>query len=184
MRSKEPTTLEFAILGLLHQQSQSGYDIRKVFATTALGNYSSSPGAIYPALRRLEKRGLVAGEVDDANELRPRKLFSPTSAGRALFRAWLRPEISTQDLGRAFEDLMLRFAFHWILDDDTATHRFLVDLGVALDKYIDDLEMQSQLIPHEAPRQPRLALEAGIEQYRAAAKWARCAATQFKEVSS
>lgn len=42
----------------------SGYDLRKVFAETALGSYSSSPGAICPALARLEKQGLVIGEED------------------------------------------------------------------------------------------------------------------------
>ena len=56
MTKRTPTALEYALLGLLHQQPQSGYDLRKVFETTALGNYSGSPGAIYPALRRLESR--------------------------------------------------------------------------------------------------------------------------------
>jgi len=47
------TVLGYALLGLLQQKAQSGYELRKVFAETAMGNYSSSPGAIYPALERL-----------------------------------------------------------------------------------------------------------------------------------
>ena len=41
----------------------SGYDLRKVFEETALGNYSSSPGAIYPALSRLEQQGIPRNAV-------------------------------------------------------------------------------------------------------------------------
>ena len=37
--------LELAIAGLLWQQARSGYDLLKVFAETAMGGFSSSPGA-------------------------------------------------------------------------------------------------------------------------------------------
>ena len=53
------TPLSFALLGLIGMEPRSGYKLRKVFETTPLGNYSSSPGSIYPALRALEKAGLV-----------------------------------------------------------------------------------------------------------------------------
>ena len=46
--------LGFALLGLLHQKSASGYDLRKIFASTAMGTFSDSPGAIYPTLTMLE----------------------------------------------------------------------------------------------------------------------------------
>jgi DNA-binding PadR family transcriptional regulator len=181
MSERPPTSLEYALLGLLHQQPQSGYDLRKVFATTALGNYSSSPGAIYPALKRLERRGLVDGTVDDATLLRPRKVYSPTSTGRKAFRAWLGAEISSDDVARRFDELMLRFAFHWVLDDAGATRTFLRDLRRYLELYVDELESQRRAFPAETPKQPRLALEAGIEQFRAAARWARDALTSFEE---
>ena len=69
MTPRDPTTLEYALLGLLHQGAMSGYDLRKIFESTAMGSYSGSPGAIYPALRRLEKQGLVASEVDSTKAL-------------------------------------------------------------------------------------------------------------------
>lgn len=184
MRERSPTRLEYALLGLLHQQPQSGYDLRKVFSTTALGNYSSSPGAIYPALKRLEARGLVSGEIDDANELRPRKLFSPTPEGRAVFRDWLEAEFSNEDVERRFDTLMLKFAFHWILQDPSASRAFLLALADGLDATLESLEAQRKMFPQQTPLQPRLALGAGIEQTRAAARWARGAANEFKEITS
>ncbi|MHC4537428.1 MAG: PadR family transcriptional regulator, partial [Planctomycetota bacterium] len=53
------STLSLAVLGLIAQKPHSGYDLRKVFSTTPLGHFSSSPGAIYPALKRIEKSGWV-----------------------------------------------------------------------------------------------------------------------------
>ncbi len=56
------TPLRLAILGLVAMHPQSGYDLRKIFETTPMGNFSSSPGAIYPALKSLEKKGRGGGE--------------------------------------------------------------------------------------------------------------------------
>ena len=50
--------LELAILGLARQKARSGYELRRVFATTPMGHFSDSPGAIYAAVRRLvDRRG-------------------------------------------------------------------------------------------------------------------------------
>lgn len=35
----------------------SGYDLKRIFATTPVGLYQPSSGTLYPALRRLEQRG-------------------------------------------------------------------------------------------------------------------------------
>ena len=53
------TTLGYALLGLVAGEPQTGYALMKTFTTTPMGHYSGSPGAIYPALRRLEGAGQV-----------------------------------------------------------------------------------------------------------------------------
>lgn len=184
MRIKPPTTLEFALLGLLHQQEQSGYDLRKVFATTALGNYSSSPGAIYPALRRLEGKGLVVSTIDDTRELRPRKVFAPSDQGRAVFREWLREGVGDEDVPRRLDLLMLRLAFHSVLDDLEATRTFIADLAEHLERNLEGLIAQRKLFPEQTPIQPRLALDFGITEARAAVRWARKALKQLEATDS
>lgn len=181
MAERTPTTLEYALLGLLHQQPQSGYDLRKIFETTALGNYSGSPGAIYPALNRLEKHGLVEGEVDSTTALRPRKVFRPTGAGRETLRDWLVQDLARQDVERRIDELMLRFAFHWVLDSRAATLRFLAGFVDEVEAYVAELGRQRTRFPEGTPLHPRLALAAGIEQYRACARWARKAIERFEE---
>ena len=184
MSPRVPTTLEYALLGLLHQQPQSGYDLRKIFETTAMGNYSGSPGAIYPALKRLEARGLVEGEVDSTMELRPKKLFRPTAEGSDTLRAWLVREIERPDVERRLDELMLRFAFHHLLDGLDESRRFLATLLAEVERYVGELERQADGFPEQAPIHPRLALAAGIAQYRACAHWARGAIRKLEEESS
>jgi len=181
MKQKPPTNLGYALLGLVHQAPMSGYDLRKVFAETALGNYSSSPGAIYPALARLEKQGLVRGEEDHSQSLRPKKLFAPTAEGRKTMREWLAAEVTRDDVDHDIEGVMLRFAFHSILDSRTATRRFLAQFAEALEAGLEGLAAQAAMIPAEAPIHSRLALEAGREQLRATARWAREAMRHFTE---
>jgi DNA-binding PadR family transcriptional regulator len=174
-----PTNLGYALLGLLHQEARSGYDLRKVFDETALGNYSSSPGAIYPALARLEKQGLVIGKEDRTESLRPRKLYRPSANGGKILKTWLSQDVTLEDVSRNMDEVMLRFAFHAVLDDRKATQRFLTQLAHELDAWIGELKAQRQLMPKATPVQPRLALEAGIEQAGASLRWARKALRHF-----
>lgn len=179
MTQRTTTPLDYALLGLLCQSPQSGYDLRKIFETMALGNYSGSPGAIYPALQRLEREGLIEGEVDATTALRPKKVFRPTKAGRKTLRDWLARDIDREDVERRIDELLLRFAFHWVLDSKTATRRFLENLVSEVENYVGELNRQRDEFPEGTPLHPRLALAAGIEQYRACARWARKALKDF-----
>jgi PadR family transcriptional regulator, phenolic acid-responsive transcriptional regulator len=181
--NRQPTTLELAILGLLAEEAQSGYDLMNVFEATALGSYSSSPGAIYPALRRLERRGLIDGEVDGRQALRPKKVFRPTAEGEVALRSWLRQEVTREDVRRGIDELMLRFAFHSLVEIDD-TRAFLAGLGARLDEYIAELVAQRKIFSVEAPPHGRMAFEFGIEQYRSYARWARKTLRNFEEKSS
>lgn len=180
MSRRPPTNLEHALLGLLQQHPQSGYDLRKIFATTAMGNYSSSPGAIYPALRRLEERGLIAGRVDDTVALRPKKIFRLTRTGRAALQRWLLQPIGRDDVMRKQDELLLRFAFYSCLDR-AASRRFLSELAQGVEEYLEELKEQRHLFPDDVPVHGRMAFEFGLEQYRAWGRWARKALEHFKE---
>jgi DNA-binding PadR family transcriptional regulator len=181
---KAPTNLGYALLGLLHMAPLSGYDLRKIFATTPMGHYSSSPGAIYPDLRRLEESGLIEGEIDDTKTLRPKKVFRPSSQGSEVLREWLERTVTREDVIWRMDALMLRFSFHSVLDSRSATHSFLIDFEREVLSYVKELETQRKQFPPEAPLQACLALEAGIEQYCGHARWARKASEHFKEDGS
>ncbi len=179
MAESATTTLGYALLGLLHQESRSGYDLRKVFETTPMAHYSGSPGAIYPALRKLERNSLIHGKVERGNTLRPRQVFRPTPAGTEAFQTWLTRDIRREDVVWHIDELMLRFAFHSFLKDDSATRSFLNDFLREVEGYLRELRKQLKMMPANTPVQGRLALESGIELYKARSRWARKALVHF-----
>jgi len=165
--------LGYALLGLLHQQALSGYDLRKIFTSTPIGGFSDSPGAIYPALRRLEERGLVRGEVPKSNSLRKRRVFRITSRGLASFKAWQSKPIVREDMIRRVGELLLRFAF---MDQTFGPKRsvaFLREFAKQLSSYVPSLREHLDTHATEMPLSGRLALEMGIQEYEAWLEWAR-----------
>jgi DNA-binding PadR family transcriptional regulator len=166
------TPLRLAILGLVAMHPQSGYDLRKVFETTPMGNFSSSPGAIYPALKSLEKKGWIRGEPENTGSLRPRLVYSITEKGDAVLRAELEKKVTHQDLIWHFDLVMLRFAFIDRLGHEQAI-RFLEEFRNESDAYVWHLEeIRVQMLEHMSPC-GRLALEHGIQAYRGNARWAK-----------
>jgi len=176
---RRPTSLGYALLGLIHMQPQSGYDLRKIFETTPMGHYSSSPGAIYPALKRLEEMGLIVGEVADGDTLRPKRVYTATRSGLEVLREWVSQSITRDDLLHKDDELMLRFALMGSVVDDPVTYRFLRQMLHALDSYIPELEAVLTAMPQAGPPHGRLALSSGIEAYKARQTWARQAIEEF-----
>jgi DNA-binding PadR family transcriptional regulator len=177
-----PTTLGYALLGLSHQREQTGYALRKFFADSPMGIYSSSPGAIYPALRRLEEQGLIKGSVRADGPLKRSRVYRPTKAGLEALRTWLGQEITRRDIEVRMDELMLRFAFLGDFDDVPATRAFLVSLLDQMETYLVDLkQVLEEIVKKGVPIHGRLALEGGIESYEAHARWARRALTEFEE---
>ncbi len=79
----------YAILGLLHHQPLSGYDIRKRIETSIGYFWDAGFGQIYPALRKMAAEGLVTSETEK-NEGRPdKKVYALTEKGGQVLREWL-----------------------------------------------------------------------------------------------
>ncbi len=165
--------LGFALLGLIHQQPMSGYDLRKIFASTAWGTFSDSPGAIYPALRRLETRELVRGEVRESTSLRKRRVFKITPKGLAGFKAWLKKPVTGDDVIRRIHDLMVRFAFMDQTIGEERTAKFLGEFAEHMAAYIPSLQQFLEVHRGEMALSSRLALECGIQEYESRLRWAR-----------
>jgi DNA-binding PadR family transcriptional regulator len=176
-----PSTFGYALLGLLREQPSSGYDLRKTFSLTPLVTFSDSPGAIYPALRRLEESGLIRGTIEDGSGLRRRKIFRVTAAGVAELKTWLNQPVGQDDVVRGIEELMLRFAFMDSVVGKAAAARFLKSLERELSSYVRAL--RKYLVKHRAemPLSGRLALESGVRGYETHLRWARDALAAYKK---
>ncbi len=169
----EVSTLWLAILGLIRQAPMSGYDVRKVFSTTPMGHFSRSPGAIYPALRRLEEDGLIEGKVDDERQLRPRKVYSLTSDGEQALRGRIHRPVTRDDVIWHLDDVMLRFAFGGgVLGREWALG-FLDEFATQIESYVLSLEERLEALGERGAPYGRYALEQGVAMYRATGRWAR-----------
>lgn len=180
MSRNEIALLGYALLGLIHQKPSSGYDLRKIFTDTPMAGYSDSPGAIYPALRRLEERGLVQGSIVAGSGLRQRKVLTITPAGMAELKKWLTGPIVQTDVANHLNELMLRFAFLDGAAGEPATLRFLQSFEAELKLYVATLNGFLKNHAAKMPVSGRLALESGILGYEAQLQWASHATNIYK----
>ena len=70
--------LRWVVLGLLAEKPRYGYDIIKELETRVGGDYSPSPGTIYPLLTMLEDLGLAEAAATEGS----RRQYALTEAGR------------------------------------------------------------------------------------------------------
>jgi PadR family transcriptional regulator AphA len=78
----------YVILGMLKLGRRTGYEIKSLVDVSTRFFWAASYGQIYPELARLEKLGLVKGEVDRSNGRRP-KSYELTAAGERALQEWL-----------------------------------------------------------------------------------------------
>lgn len=82
-------SLNFAILGFLHYQPLSGYDLKKLFDSTVRHFWYADQSQIYRTLEKLLKDGYVEHETVVQDTRPDRKVYSLTASGRQAFAAWL-----------------------------------------------------------------------------------------------
>ena len=170
MRGEIPL-LGRALLGLLMQAPLSGYDIRRIFTQTPLGTFSDSPGAIYPALKRLAADGLIRGRVERSAGLRERRIFRLTPAGTSTLQRWLSAPVTRDDVVHDTDELLLRFGFMDVGLGAHASVRFLTTLQHELQRYVPELKRYRDAHSGGMPLSGRLALESGIRSYETLLKW-------------
>jgi DNA-binding PadR family transcriptional regulator len=173
----DPSSLEAALVGLLARGPASGYELRKVFQTTPLAAYSDSPGAVYPALRRLEKRGLVSGR--EAAGGRRRKQLRLTATGRAWAQRWAAAPVTTADIARDAAAVDLRLA---LLSNIRPARipGFLVEYAGAIESHLASLTAAATELT-DLPRSGALALDLGIHLFRARLTWSRRVAREHSK---
>jgi DNA-binding PadR family transcriptional regulator len=178
------TNLEYLLLFLVHAQPASGYTLRKQFAITPLGYYSDSPGSIYPALQRLKHRALLRAAKDPSPSGRRKTLFSATPKALTELRKWVHGPITREDVRYDPPALMLRFVICAQLFGDAAAYKFLLLLSSRVQEIIEELETYLSSSGKSLPLHGRLAVEQGLESYRALAAWATRAGEELHRSSS
>lgn len=79
-------TLDMLILKTLALQPMHGYGIGVRIDQISHGVFLVNAGSLFPALRRLERDGLIDGEWRDTENSRRARYYSITTQGRARLR--------------------------------------------------------------------------------------------------
>jgi transcriptional regulator len=75
-------TLDLVVLRLLRRGEMNGWDVTQAIRTVSSGILEVNYGSVYPALRRLEARGLVRGTWSTSDNNRRARYYQLTAAGR------------------------------------------------------------------------------------------------------
>jgi DNA-binding PadR family transcriptional regulator len=162
--------LELALIGLIREQPRNGYALRK--AVVDFPHFSDSPGAIYPALRRLRTAGLIEATGDATG--RKTEVFRITAAGRRALRATLEAPPSERE---SADRQMLRFAFIDLELDAGAVADFLQGCARIAEERAARLRGRRAVIERTAAG---LVIDHEIDVQVARARWAERAAKRIK----
>ena len=80
-------TLELVILRMLRSGSMNGWDVMQRIQMLSDEVLSVTPGALYPALHRLEERELITASWGPSDNNRRAKYYELTVAGRKQLEA-------------------------------------------------------------------------------------------------
>ncbi|MBV6522433.1 MAG: hypothetical protein MNPFHGCM_02581 [Gemmatimonadaceae bacterium] len=87
-------TLDMILLGLLRGGRANAWDLTNAIHATSRGTLDVNYGTLYPALRRLESRGLIAGKWGTSENNRRARFYELTASGKKALRderdAWER----------------------------------------------------------------------------------------------
>ena len=75
-------TLDLIVIQLLRAEPTNGYDLALRIQAVSRDVLQVNAGSLYPALYRLEERGLIEAEWQETPAGRRAKVYSVTAAGR------------------------------------------------------------------------------------------------------
>lgn len=171
MSAPRISALGYALLGLVAQKACSGYDLRQIFLLTPMARFSDSPGAIYPALRRLEQQRLIRGQIQASAGIRRKRVFRLTARGAVEVRRWLEKPVSRDDVTRGLDQLMLRFSYMDLILGPDETLRLLQGMEREVAAYLVVLRDAKALLPAGLPLSGRLAFDRGVRDYESLHDW-------------
>ncbi len=125
MADKPLTDLEGAVLAEIAKRGvATSYLVARAFAASPSEFWSGSAGAVYPLVKRLATRGLLASQADSDGK-RARLDYRVTERGRVALEDWLLDVKRASGMG--FDPLRTRLV-HLELIDAKRRQKFLADV--------------------------------------------------------
>lgn len=169
--------LERILLALIAMKEQTAYDVRRLFLETPLSQYSASPGSLYPAMKRLDARGLLAARAEPGDKGRPRRVYAATDAARRLVETWVSAPPTMAELRTDIRIPLFRFAAMGALAPREAAEPFVNAFQALCSEYRRELvERRSAFDPSA---HAHLALDNAVRAMDAHIAWADMALSRI-----
>lgn len=167
------STLGYAILGLLHRRSMTGYELSKEFESGLFEVWSAKHSQIYPELKGLYEAGLIEYQVEISGTVLEKKVYTITPAGQQALRDWAQASCSALPVPK--DEFRLRLFFSdcisperrlQLLEERLAQHR------QRLEQIQKDQEKFDALPPQDAQAfSDYLVLLGGLAREDATCQW-------------
>lgn len=160
-------SLRHFILGLLTQRPMSGYGIKRMLKSLSWLVGEPSFGSLYPALKALEKDGLVTMELENRENKPSRKLYNITEAGTKTLDEWISQPAGPNASLKAF-------VMRLILAENLSRSALIAELyqrRAQIATYRAALEDNTRPADDGADSVQRMALEYGLALANAELAW-------------
>jgi DNA-binding PadR family transcriptional regulator len=128
---------ETAILGLLCQKSQYGYELEKTIEERGMRAWTPIGfSSIYYVLKKLEEKGLIESTTEDVEGNPPRKIYSVTESGHSILKEKLKAVLSQNK--KLISSFDLGIAYHFLLDPE--------EVIACLTRYLASLDERETLL--------------------------------------
>lgn len=176
-RVAAPLTLEYVLLGLLSEKPAHGYELhQKLGSLRPLSQvWNIGQPQVYALLDKLERQGLLSGEVLPGDGRPDRRQLHITAAGRQRFEAWrLAPVQHARDMRQEFL-AKLYFSRRMGSASELLAAQRETCLG-----WLANLSRQSDALPAEQMDE-RLVFSFRISQVQALIAWLQQAAEWIRD---
>lgn len=170
------TELEQCVVGVVWRDGpMTAYEVAAHFSSSLSPYWSGSAGAIYPLVKRLQKRGLLRTKQRAWNGAR-KTMLTATAAGAALLREWLAPPLLPEAGGPTFDSIRTRLFFINVLRAEQRL-AFIADAERVTSEQIrlNEEHWRTEEDPLEA-----LGAQGVVYELKARLKWLRAVREHFE----
>lgn len=146
-------SLNYLLLGIT-RDGASGYEIKRAFEEGLQHIWDAELSQIYPALQRLEDRGLLASTRTPGERGSDKRTYKPTAKGTRELHQWLRSDPVLHDERHPF---LVQLCLLGDLDDYAESLRYFTSLEAAMRARVQTMEFMEEKWRVHDPLYPEVA---------------------------
>jgi DNA-binding PadR family transcriptional regulator len=158
--------IDYIILGFLLEKEMTGYDIKQKITLSTANFYDASFGSIYPALRRLEAKNIIASKESIKNG-KLKNIYHILNAGKQTFMDWVKEPLM---LHQSRNEYLLKIFFYRYLSKEEVIIR-ITEFITLLEEHKANLVKIEPLVESKADFFQLSTLRCGLDGYQFLIDW-------------